>query len=229
MIKASATSKTKHPRKQPIQVFLVDDHSVVRQGTRDILNQHENINVVDEADSATTFWQILPLIKPDIILLDINLPDETGLQILEKLKESTSTKDPSNFKVIMFSAHTEWQYINRAIKLKADGFISKTVEAKELQNLIITTIQTSNSTPTYSKDIAGIIQHYAQQNTNQKLTGREMEILLELAQGKTNQEISKSLVVAVKTVDTHVGNLIKKLQVKNRTQLISKAYEEGLL
>ncbi len=229
MTKASATNTTKKPAEQLIQVFLVDDHSVVRQGTRDILNQHDSLNVIDEADSGASFWQILPLIKPNIILLDINLPDETGLQILEKLKEGSNTKNYGHFKVIMFSAHTEWQYINRAIKLKADGFISKTVEAKELQNLLINTIQTPESIPTYSQDIADIIQRYAKQETSQKLTGREMEILLELAQGKTNQEISKSLFVAVKTVDTHVGNLIKKLQVKNRTQLISKAYEEGLL
>ena len=207
---------------RPIRIFLVDDHAVVRSGTREMLNRNPDFMVVGEADSGDDLVGQLQLKLPAVLLLDINLPGQNGLQILEDLKPRFP-----DLKIILFSAHSEFQYIRRAQGLKTDGYLTKTATEKELQNAIVEVLRTGS--PVYSRDVAAKLRENEQMDRQNRLTARELEILEQLSQGHTNQTIAKNLCLSVKTVDTHVANLMKKTGVNKRTQLLAYAYEHGLL
>lgn len=209
-------------KQEPIKIFLVDDHSVVRQGTRDMLEAHDQLSVVGEADTGDNLAGLLKIKKPDMLLLDINLPGKNGLDILAEIKPQFP-----ELKIILFTAHTDLQYIRKGTTLKADGYLSKTVTQEQLQQAVIAACSPEAS-PVYSSDI----QEKLEGSTNGHLTlltPRETEILLQVAQGQTNQSIAKELFLSVKTVDSHVAKIMKKLGVNNRSQLTAFAYEQGLL
>lgn len=211
------------PSKLPIKLFLVDDHTVVREGTREILNRNPLFTVVGEAQSGEELIGLLRLKNPDLLLLDINLPGKNGLQLLAEIKPQFP-----DLKIILFSAYADPQYIRKAQSLNADGFLSKTVSEEELQQAILTAVH-SNGAPIFSADIHDKFKLVEANGKESQLTARELEILGYLAQGLTNQGIAKNLCLSVKTVDTHVANLMKKTGVNKRTQLLAYAYENGLV
>ncbi len=206
-----------------IKIFIVDDHAVVRQGTRDMLNRDSRFEVVGEHDCGEELAGLLRLKQPDVLLLDINLPGQNGLQLLAELKPEFP-----ELKIILFTAHNELQYIRKAQTLKADGYLSKMITAEALQKAIIA-VSAAKAEPVFSEDVLKKLSDSEKLDNQPRLTAREYEILVQLAQGLTNQGIAKNLCLAVKTVDTHVANLIKKTGVSNRTQLLAYAYEQGLL
>jgi DNA-binding NarL/FixJ family response regulator len=206
----------------PVKIFLVDDHAVVRQGTREMLLRHPQLSVVGEAASGENLAGMLKLKLPDVLLLDINMPGKNGLDILAELRPQFP-----ELKIVLFTAHTDLQYIRKGVTLKADGYLSKTVSEEDLQAALIAAAQ-PGSTPVYSPDVLEKLSQ-ASADPLPQLTNREKEILLLVAQGNTNQVIANTLFLSVKTVDSHVANLIKKLGVSNRSQLTAFAYEQGLL
>lgn len=208
---------------EPIKIFLVDDHTVVRQGTRDLLLAHPRLLVVGEAANGENLSGMIKLKQPDILLLDINMPGKNGLDILGELKPQFP-----DLKIILFTAHTDLQYVRKGINLGADGYLSKTVSETELQEALFLVLEPNHTKPILSDDVAEKMTH-AKADPLPQLTSREKEILLFVAQGQTNQVIANTLFLSVKTVDSHVANLIKKLGVNNRSQLTAFAYEQGLL
>lgn len=210
------------PEDKPYRIFLVDDHAVVRQGTRDILDRSPHFEVVGEADSGKDLPGRLKLKSPDLLLLDINMPDQNGLELYEVIRPVFP-----NLPIVFFTAHTDLQYILRARKLAADGYLSKTLSADDLQAALLQVLQ--GESPVYSSDVLEKLGRFKKENRQARLTPRELEVLLEVAQGKTNQAISEELFLSVKTVDTHVANAMKKLGVNSRSQLTAYAYEQGLL
>ncbi len=207
----------------PITLVLVDDHAVVRQGTREMLNRHPQLNVIGEAESGEDLVGLLKLKNPDLLLLDINLPGKNGLHLLEELKPVFP-----DLKIILFSAHSDLQYIRKAQSLKAEGFLSKTIGEDELKEAILQ-VMAGKTQPVLSADIEDKLRESQSQGKENQLTAREQEILAQVAQGLTNQGIAKNLCLSVKTVDTHVANLMKKTGVNKRTQLLAFAFEHGLL
>ena len=212
----------------PVRVFVVDDHAVVRKGTRDMLDSHPDITVVGESESGEGLLDNLLATAPELVLLDINLPGKNGVELLSYIKAAFPV-----FKVILFSAHTDAQYIRRAQQLQADGYLSKTVGQQELVSAILSVCRRDANlppSPVYSADVTQKAEEYASHAASApKLTPREMEILLLVSKGMTNQAIAKDLFLSVKTVDTHVANLMKKLDMNKRTQLMAYAYEQGLI
>ncbi len=206
-----------------ITVMLVDDHAVVRQGTRDLLVAHPRIEVICEMDSGDHLTELIALKKPDVILLDINLPGQNGLALLALIR-----KEAPEQKVVFFTAHTDIQYIRKGLALRVDGYLSKTVSGQALQEAIFKT-QEPNACPVYSADVQEKIDSTVLREETPKLTAREYEILLQVAQGMTNKEIANTLVLSVKTVDSHVAKLMKKLVLNNRAQLTAYAYQHGFL
>jgi DNA-binding NarL/FixJ family response regulator len=196
---------------------------VVRQGTRDILNRYPHFSVVGECASEEGLAELIQQTKPDVLLLDINLPGKNGLQLLAELKPQFP-----KLKIILFSAHSDLQYIRKAQQLKADGFLSKTISEPELQDAIAQAMAPELPI-VFSADVHSKLQAVDTSSHTSLLTAREQEILIQLAQGHTNQGIAKALCVSVKTVDTHVANLMKKTGVNKRTQLLAYAYEHGLI
>lgn len=205
-----------------IKLFIVDDHTVVRQGTREMLNRHPQLAVVGESASGDDLAGLLKLKQPDLLLLDINLPGKNGLQLLEELRPQFP-----ELRIVLFSAHSELQYLKKAQSLKADGYLSKIITEEDLQQAILDAM--AGKTPVYSADVAEKLKENESRDRQNRLTAREHEILSHLAQGLTNQAIAQNLCLSVKTVDTHVANLMKKTGVNKRTQLLAYAYEHGLL
>lgn len=208
----------------PLSIMIVDDHAVVRQGTRELLTQNPDFKIVAELPSGENLLSRLKLEQPDVVLLDINLPGDNGLVLLERIRQEFPTQ-----KVILFSAHADVQYLRKGLDLKAEGYLSKTVSEDELQQAIYSVCSGDNEQPVYSQDIAEKLQASVLNGPGSQLSPREYEILLLVAQGMTNREIADSLVLAVKTVDSHVARLIKKVEVSNRSQLTAYAYEQGFL
>lgn len=205
-----------------VKIFVVDDHAVVRQGTREMLNRNPKFEVVGESPSGEELAGMLHLREPDVLLLDINLPGKNGLQLFEELRPEFPA-----LKIIFFSAHAELQYIRKAVSLKAEGYLSKTITDAELQTAILEVVSGS-AKPVLSSDIAAKMRE-SENSQESHFTARELEILGQVSQGLTNQAIAKNLCLSVKTVDTHVANLLKKTGLKKRTQLLAYAYDHGLL
>jgi DNA-binding NarL/FixJ family response regulator len=217
---------------QCVSLILVDDHAVVRQGTREMISQHTGFKIVTELSCCNGLEDWLNTGPADVVLLDINLPGQNGFECLDRLKPIF----PS-VKFILFSAHNELQYIRKAQKSKADGFLSKLADADTLIQLILHIArQPDNTELCLSDDLAAVLKNSSNNNIvkhnqtiSQALTPREQEVLLYLSKGLSNQGISKELCLSVKTVDTHVGHLFKKLNVHKRTQLAAYAFEQGLV
>ena len=205
------------------RVLVVDDHAVVRQGTRDLLMNHPSIDVIGDVGDGNNLLGMIKLKHPDVVLLDINLPGTNGLELLAAIRKSFPEQ-----RVVLFTAHTDLQYIRRGIALKANGYLSKTMTEDELQQAMLSVIQ-PGAEPVYSSEVAEKIQAAAQEVQASDLTPREYEILIQVAQGRTNRDIANELVLSVKTVDSHVAKLMKKLSMNNRAQLTGYAYEQGLL
>ncbi|MEB3287521.1 MAG: response regulator transcription factor [Vampirovibrionales bacterium] len=204
-----------------LRIVIVDDHQVVREGTRNMLLQHPKIEVVAELASGEELCEILTLRQPDLLLLDINLPGENGLKLLEKLRPQFPT-----LCIILFSAYNDLAYLRKAKQLQANGYLSKTIDQGSLHRIVFQALESSAFIT--SDDLTPLLEKIGTEN-NGLLTPREQEILAEVAKGKTNLAIAETLCVSVKTVDTHVANLMKKLGVNRRTQLATLALEQGLI
>jgi DNA-binding NarL/FixJ family response regulator len=211
------------PPDAAIRVFLVDDHAVVRQGTHEILKRDPTLLVVGEAGALDGLEACLAETRPTVLLLDIHLPDGNGLQRLPDLKACFPA-----LKIVLFSAHGDAQYVRQALALGADGFLSKLTGEEELRAAVHAVVQ-GDSGPLLSPDLEALMARLRDVSQDMRLTAREQEILLHVAQGLTNQQIARQLCLSVKTVDTHLANLMKKTGVGNRTQLLAHAYERGLL
>jgi DNA-binding NarL/FixJ family response regulator len=206
-----------------ITVLLVDDHDVVRQGTREILHRNAHFTVVGEAAHGEELAGLIQLKQPDVVLLDVNLPGKNGLQLTQELL----AQFPS-LNIVFFSAHCELQYIRKAQQLGVAGFLSKTIDEQTLCAKLLEAVQ-EGQRPVFSPDVAEKLAKEAHQISPHPFTAREQEILVQLAQGLSNQEIAKILCLSVKTVDTHIANLMKKTGLNKRTLLVAYAFEHGLV
>ncbi|MDX2085010.1 MAG: response regulator transcription factor [Candidatus Melainabacteria bacterium] len=212
-----------------IRVFLVDDHAVVRQGTAGMLLSDPGIVVVGEADNGQQLLDRLQATEADVLLLDVNLPEESGLSLLGKLRGQLP-----QLKILMFSAFNDLAYVRQSVALKANGYLSKTISGQALCRAIHQVYNASaDASPVLSEDLPPLAEvlhgkpSFA--GSAEKLTPRELEVLVYVARGETNRDIAKALIVSVKTIDTHVANLMKKLAANNRSQLTAIAYSQGLL
>jgi DNA-binding NarL/FixJ family response regulator len=201
---------------QKIKILVVDDHAIVRAGTRKLLEENPRFQVVGESDGQN-LPTTLEKTQANIVLLDINLPGTNGLQWLEALRP----RFPDT-RFVLFTAHNERPYLQRAVKLQADGYITKTTPVQELYDLLS---QVVTQGPVFSSDI----QHELSAPVGPDLTAREAEILALVARGHTNQAIAGMLCLSVKTVDAHLAKLLKKLGLNNRTQLTAYAFEQALV
>ncbi|ACL19287.1 two component transcriptional regulator, LuxR family [Desulfitobacterium hafniense DCB-2] len=209
-----------------IRLLLVDDHSVLRSGLKMILNSQKDMVVIGEADSGAAAIAKIKEINPDIILLDISMPDMSGLQALEKLSKVSSAK------ILMLTMHADEKYLQEALKSGASGYVLKQAADTELLQAI--------------RDVAGgeiyldsslaqnlVKSMYSPRKDNNRsasnLTEREKEVLRYIALGYTNKEIGESLSVSVKTVETHKARIMEKIQCHKRSDLVRYAIEQGYI
>jgi DNA-binding NarL/FixJ family response regulator len=216
-----------------IRVVLADDHVFVRDGIKSLLENEANIDVVGEATDGLEALKIVEIEKPDLLILDIRMPNLTGIEVVEKLRTQNNT-----IKIVMLSMHESEEYVLKSIKAGADGYLLKGSSKEEFLKAVHTV---ANGGKYFSGDISSILIGHLTNGTNNSfepkptlteemiITKREKEILKLLLSGKGNKEIAEALDISKRTAEVHRFNLMKKLKVKNLMELSNKANEFSLL
>jgi len=215
-----------------IRVVLADDHVFVRDGIKSLLENEANIKVVGEAIDGADALEVVAASKPDLLIVDIRMPNLTGIEVVEKLRGENN-----NVKIIMLSMHESEEYVLKSIKAGADGYLLKGSSKEEFLKALHTVAAGGKY---FSGDISSILisqltnsstslEHKQSLPDQMMITKREKEILTLLLSGKGNKEIAEALDISKRTAEVHRFNLMKKLKVKNLMELSNKATEYSLL
>lgn len=211
-----------------IKIFLVDDHPIVRSGLKTELKKYDNMELIGEAASGKEAVEKINSILPDVILMDITMPDMNGLvateQILKKNKKA---------RIIILSMHDNQNYVLEVIRLGAMGYVMKDADPKELIKAIETVFDnkpyySSKISETILKQHAAIIRKSKKSFTEEKLTDRETEVLKLIAEGCTSKEIAQKLNISSRTVEAHRENIMSKLNIKSIAGLTKYAIQNNL-
>lgn len=212
-------------RAMTIRVLVADDHEVVRSGLVSLLAGTE-IEVIGQAGSGLECVKLAKELQPDIVLLDIRMPEQDGLEVLERLQDEVPRT-----RVIILSTYDNPTYIARAVTLGAGDYLLKGVSRDELVESIraIAKGDTSRRSAVL-KRVAGVLRATGVSlDDDVMLTARENQVLRHLAMGLSNKEIGKSLSISIETVKEHVQNILRKLKVVDRTQAAVWAVRKGLV
>lgn len=198
-----------------IEIMIADDHSMIREGLKQLLELEGDMKVVAEASNGKECLEIIGEVRPDVLLLDINMPEKNGLEVLQEI--NLTKKRP---KILILTVHNEVDYLLKAVEIGVDGYVLKDSESAELKKAI----QTVVSGETYIQpDLIPALNSKRVERDSDKdkidnLTRRELQVLKLLAVGSYNKEIAEKLGISERTVKNHVSNIFKKLEVTDRTQ-----------
>jgi two-component system nitrate/nitrite response regulator NarL len=215
-----------------IRVVLADDHVFVRDGIKSLLENEANIEVVGEATDGVEALKTVEITKPDLLILDIRMPNMTGIEVVEKLRNQNNP-----VKIVMLSMHESEEYVLKSIKAGADGYLLKGSSKEEFLKALNSV---SDGGKYFSGDISSIligqlsnssvsVEKKKSSEEDLTITKREKEILQLLLSGKGNKEIAEALEISKRTAEVHRFNLMKKLKVKNLIELSNKATEYALI
>ncbi|MFV0465806.1 MAG: response regulator [Lachnospiraceae bacterium] len=209
-----------------IRVMITDDHSLVREGIKQLLELNGDFIIVAEASDGEDCLMKLPVIKPDVLLLDINMPKKNGLEVLKILKSSHSKT-----KVIILTVHNEIEYLLKAVELGINGYLLKDSKSQELKKAILAVY--NNDTYIQPSLIpllnAKMLLKDSDYMKIDSLTRREMDVLKDMAIGMYNKEIAAKLNISERTVKNHISNIFKKINVSDRTQAAVFAIRNNLI
>lgn len=205
---------------EPIEVFIVDDHYMVIEGIRALLQDDPNIELIGHASNAASCLAFLKTKQPDVVLMDISMPEKSGVELCKEVRNIY----PGVF-VIGLSTFNQFTYINSMQENGASGYLLKNAGKQEI-TIAIKTVATGK---TYLSDEAASILKNAAHESSPVLTRRENEVLRLIAEGFTNPEIANKLFLSLSTVDTHRKSLMRKLNIKNTALLIRYAVEHKLI
>lgn len=213
-----------------IRVLVVDDHHLFREGLVNLLLAEGGVEVVGEAAGGREAIDLAQQLQPDVVLLDLRMPDLSGLEVIKVLKESLPTA-----RVVVLTAHHEEEEVVEALANGADGYLLKNLRSKELISMLHLVHRGEAAiTPSIAvkmfRDLARRSPHQASEAGGlQALTEREIDVVQHVARGLTNAEIATTLFVSESTVKYHLSNILHKLQMQNRSQLATYAVQQGLL
>ena len=207
------------------RILIVDDHAIVREGLKQILAEVDDIEVAGEADCSSRALQLARQQTWDLVLMDISMPDRSGLETLELLK-----KEHPAIKVLMLSMHRETQYAVRALKSGASGYLNK----QSAPDLLVDAIRLVASGKKYisaevAQELASEVSGERVLLPHESLSNREYQTLCMIASGQTVTAIADKLALSVKTVSMYRARLLKKMQLKNNAELTHYAFKNGLL
>lgn len=212
-----------------ISVCLVDDQNLVRQGIRSLLELSDAIEVIAEASDGAEAIEMIPRIKPDVVLLDMRMPGLSGLDVLRQLS-ADNTLPPT----VILTTFDDDQLVLAGIKAGARGYLLKDVSLEQLVDAVKTVAGGGSlvAPVVTQRLLAGLERmqnEFSSLDRPDPLTDRETEILRLMASGYSNKEIANSLGVAEGTVKNHVSNILSKLGVRDRTRAVLKAFEIGIV
>jgi len=211
---------------EQIRIVIADDHFMIREGLKQLLEMDGDIQVVGEAGNGEECLKVIADVNPDVVLLDINMPVMNGLKMLETLRTSKNKKQ----KVLILTIHNEVEYLLKALEIGVEGYVLKDAESAVLKKAIykvnsgeeyidFTMVPILNEKKAQKKELV----------EDDKLTRREIEVLKLLAEGLFNKEIAYKLSISEKTVKNHVSNIFKKIGVFDRTQAAVYAIKNNIV
>ncbi len=211
--------------KRMIKVLFVDDHEMVRIGVAAYLSSQSDIEVVGEADNGQKAVSMALELRPDIILMDLVMPEMDGIEatklIMEKWPEA---------KIIIVTSFLDDEKVYPALEAGATSYMLKTSKASEIADAVRATYRgQSVLEPEVTGKMMEKLRHPKKDMLHEQLTAREMEVLLLMAKGKSNQEIADELFIALKTTKVHVSNILSKLEVQDRTQAVIYAFKHSIV
>ena len=226
------------PLMKPIKLMLVDDHSIVRDGIRLLLDQAEGFEIIDEANNGEEALEKLKALQseptklPQLVLMDISMPGMSGIQTTQVISRLYK-----NVRVLMLSMHNNEDYILRSVEAGAYGYLLKDSSSDEMIKAIrlVATGEKYYSSPVASIILSGYMQQLkkgsstGRSNGRSKLSNKEKEILQFLIDGMSSREIAEKLQLSVRTIDNHRANMMRRLQVRNAAELVRIAVEDKLL
>lgn len=218
--------KTEIPSSKKLRIFLADDHAVLREGLRLLVNQQPDMEVVGEADNGEDAWRGAKTLHPDIVVMDISMPGLTGVQATERLMVACP-----QIKVVALSAYSDAAHVRQLMALGAKSYVLKHTAAEEL----IRAIRSVAAGGVYldpaiaGKVVEGMAGSAFTYKGAESLSGREQEVMIDVARGYTNLEIAARLHISVKTVESHKARILNKLDIHSRADIVSYALREGWL
>ena len=222
--------------KEVITIALIDDHKLFREGVKRILSFEPSFEVVAEADDGLEANEIIKEYQPDIVLMDINMPEMNGIEATKELLQNNP-----DLKIIILSIHEDESYVSHALQTGAQGYLLKEMDTESLMEAI--KVVYDGGSYLHPKVTHNLVQEYRklvktnEANTNVNeidyrkplhlLTKRECQVLQLLSEGQSNRKIAETLVISEKTVKNHVSNILQKMDVNDRTQAVVTAIRNG--
>lgn len=211
----------------PIQVLIADDHVVLREGICFLLEAESEVEVVGQANDGAEAWEKAMLLRPDVILMDITMPGMSGLEATHRLRSALPET-----RILVLTMHEGEEFFFRMLQAGASGYVLKGASYSELLNAIQSVHR--GGVYLYPTMAEKLLVDYlnrpsSEQSSYSDLTPREREILTLIAEGLTQREIASKLSISVNTVQTHRQNLMDKLDLHNKTELIKYAIRKGLI
>lgn len=225
-----------------IRIVLVDDHAIVRDGIKYLLEEDDSLTIIGEGSNGLEAIQLVETLKPDLLIIDVRMPEMNGIEALKLINSK-----PTNTKSIVLSMHDSEEYILESIDANAMGYLLKDASKAEvlkaihtvyngekyfsgdISNIIVNNLLKKSSTTSSTTTIQTQTSSEEASSNTYNLTKKEIEILQLVLLGKTNKEISEELNKSKRTIETHRFNLMKKMDVKNLIELSSKAKEQGFI
>ena len=211
-----------------LRVVIADDHAVVRQGIRGVLEQVEGLEVVAEAADGNEALDLTEKHQPDLVVLDVTMPGKTGLEVAKELRDAGN-----DARVLVLSMHDDPEYVLEAVRAGADGYVLKDVTPAELRAAVRALQEgreyfSARVTHQLSVGLREEIEREQRRSRLESLTPREVEVLVMVAQGKTNRGIAEELGISPRTVETHRERVMAKLRIRTVAGLTRFVVEQGL-
>lgn len=213
---------------ESIRVVIADDHAVVRQGIRGVLEEIDGLEVVGEAGDGTAALSLTETHHPDLVVLDVTMPGKTGIEVARALRDAGT-----GVRVLLLSMHDEPEYVLEAVRAGADGYVLKDVSPAELRAAVTAVHEgreyfSARVTQQLSVGLRQELELEQRRSRIDSLTPREVEVLVLVAQGKTNRGIADELGISPRTVETHRERVMGKLRIRSVAGLTRFVVEHGL-
>ncbi len=212
-----------------IRILIADDHPVLRRGLRALIEEEPDMEVVGEAGNGLEAVQLAERLRPDVVIMDISMPELDGLEATRRIRE----RSPSTY-ILILTVHAHERYLFPVLKAGASGYVRKTAADEELVEAIRVVARGDvflypSATRMLLDDYLAQVRAGREQDSYESLSEREREILRLLAEGYTNAEIAQKLSLSVKTVETYRTRIMEKLHLRTRAELVRYALRKGLI